>query len=639
VAKLVTYFSPRHLGIGTSGGCEAAVHAARRFLLSLDDDSVLVKLDFSNAFNCIHRDAVLLAVHDKLPEIFNFCRLAYGQSSILVFGDFQILSAEGIQQGDPLGPLLFCLTIQPLLSSLRSALTIGFMDDLTLGGHLDDVVNDVHLINHLGTDLGLHLNTSKCEVICLAVDSQPSPMLQSFIHVLPTDATLLGAPCLAGRKLDSALNGCCVELRRAIERLALLDSHDALVLLRSCFSAPKMTYLLRCSPCFGHPELVAFDVLLKDGLSRITNTDLNEVHWLQASLPVRVGGLGVRRVASLAIPAYLASAASTLELQNSLLANCQVLPDSLVDSYTSTWSENFGAPPLLPAACKQGSWDAPQIATDVSRVVSLCNDPYHRARLTAVMAPQSGDWLFALPISSCGLRLSNDAVRVAVGLRLGIKICEAHTCTCGQLVDVLGTHSLSCKHAPGRSARHHSLNDVVARALTKAGIPVQKEPLGLVRTDGKRPDGVTLLPWLSGKCLTWDVTVVNSVASSYISLSQRQPAGVAEAAAARKTSKYSVLEHSYIFQSVAFETLGPLNASAIDFINSVGRRLRDISNDSREPSFCFNVYLCMFNALIPCSCRTVLLTATVLNRPSLFSWFLLYNCLHNGFLKCNKCLL
>jgi hypothetical protein len=329
VVKQVTYFNPRQLGINTSGGCEAAVHAARRFLLSLDDDLVLVKLDFSYAFNCIHRDAVLLAVHDKLPEIFNFCRLAYGQSSILVFGDFQILSAEGIQQGDPLGPLLFCLTIQPMLSSLRSALTIGFMDDLILGGHLDDVVNYAHLINHLGSDLGLHLNTSKCEVICLAVDSQsqPFPMLQSFIHVLPTYATLLGAPCLAGRKLDSALNDCCVELRRAIERLALLDSHDALVLLRSCFSAPKMTYLLRCSPCFGHPELVAFDVLLKDGLSRITNTDLNEVHWLQASLPVRVGGLGVRRVASLAIPAYLASAASTLELQSSLLANCQVLPD------------------------------------------------------------------------------------------------------------------------------------------------------------------------------------------------------------------------------------------------------------------------------------------------------------------------
>jgi hypothetical protein len=101
------------------------------------------------------------------------------------------------------------------------------------------------------------------------------------------------------------------------------------------------------------------------------------------------------------------------------------------------------------------------------------------------------DWLLALPVTSCGLRLSNEAIRVAVGLRLGIKICEAHTCPCGQFVDVLGTQSLSCKHASGRSARHHNLNDVVARALTRAGVPVQKEPLGLIRTDGKRPDGVT----------------------------------------------------------------------------------------------------------------------------------------------------
>jgi hypothetical protein len=213
-------------------------------------------------------------------------------------------------------------------------------------------------------------------------------------------------------------------------------------------------------------------------------------------------------------------------------------------------------------------------------------------------------------LTSCGLRRSNDAVRVAVGLRLGNKICEAHTCTCGQLVNVLVTHSLSCKHAAGRSARHHSLNDVVARSLTKAGIPVQKEPLGLVRTDGKRPDGVTLLPWHSGKCLTWDVTVVNSVASSvaslYISLSQRQPAGVAEAAAARKTSKYSIWEHLYIFQPVALETLNRLNASVIDFINSVVVVFVRFQMIHVNLVFYYDVYLCVFNVLIPCSRRTVL---------------------------------
>ena len=52
-------------------------------------------------------------------------------------------------------------------------------------------------------------------------------------------------------------------------------------------------------------------------------------------------------------------------------------------------------------------------------------------------------------------------------------------------VDARGLHSLVCKQAPGRSSRHHTLNDLVARAFAAAGIPVAKEPVGLVRQDGK----------------------------------------------------------------------------------------------------------------------------------------------------------
>jgi hypothetical protein len=85
VSKLVSYFSPRKLRVGIPGSCQAAVHAARRFVSPLDEGSVLAKLDSSNAFNCIHRDAVLLAVHDKSPEICNFCHLPYAQS--LSFGE------------------------------------------------------------------------------------------------------------------------------------------------------------------------------------------------------------------------------------------------------------------------------------------------------------------------------------------------------------------------------------------------------------------------------------------------------------------------------------------------------------------------------------------------------------------------
>jgi len=75
--KLAGYLAPRQLGFGSLGGCEAAVHAARRFIDSMPSDSVVAKLDFSNAFNCLHRDVMLTAVKDQLPELYKFCHLAY----------------------------------------------------------------------------------------------------------------------------------------------------------------------------------------------------------------------------------------------------------------------------------------------------------------------------------------------------------------------------------------------------------------------------------------------------------------------------------------------------------------------------------------------------------------------------------
>jgi hypothetical protein len=60
------------------------------------------------------------------------------------------------------------------------------------------------------------------------------------------------------------------------------------------------------------------------------------------------------------------------------------------------------------------------------RHFSTQSEPYHHARLLAAAAIHSGDWLHALPISACGLRLNDEAVRVAVGLRLGTDICQPH---------------------------------------------------------------------------------------------------------------------------------------------------------------------------------------------------------------------
>jgi len=72
---------------------------------------------------------------------------------------------------------------------------------------------------------------------------------------------------------------------------------------------------------------------------------------------------------------------------------------------------------------------------------------YHRARFLATAAAHSNDWLHAVLISACGLCLNDEAVRVAVCLRLGSEICQPY----GTSVDTQGSHALSCKRNPGCS--------------------------------------------------------------------------------------------------------------------------------------------------------------------------------------------
>ena len=121
-----------------------------------------------------------------------------------------------------------------------------------------------------------------------------------------------------------------------------MPSHDDLVLLRSSFSAPRLRHTLRCAPCDGHPELQYFDDLFREGISSITNSSLRDTQWIQSSLPIHNGSLGIRRVTLLSLSASLVSAASTLDLKNALLTICGCAPDRHVASSRLVWTSING---------------------------------------------------------------------------------------------------------------------------------------------------------------------------------------------------------------------------------------------------------------------------------------------------------
>ena len=482
--------------------------------------------------------------------MYAFVFSAYEEPFSLFCGDAMLPSQEGVQQGDPLGPLLFCLTIYPLIQQLTSEFRLFYLDDRIMGGCLSDILHDLQNLEVLASDLGLRLNQDKSELFC----SDPATRREILstvpgLHVLFHDeVAVLGSPVGVIESLSGAILEKVERLHLMGDRLHLMHAHDALLLLRHSFSMPKILHMLQIGPCFLFPAVEAYDFLLRRVLGDITNVCLEEDGtWTQASLPVGVGGIGIRRAAQLAPSAFLASAAGCFELIAKILTpQMQGVLNPSRDAALTAWQHGHDeVPPSSAASHRQKAWDAPLIQGTYDALMMAAFNPSTRARLLAVASKEAGAWLTALPISSLGLRMDDEVVRIAIGLRLGVALCVPHCCQhCGSDVDEMGTHGLSCRLSKGRHSRHAAINDTINRSLNAAKIPCLLEPNGLYRSDSKRPDGTTMVPWSGGKVLVWDATFPDTLAP-YTSLATREAGAVAEETERRKKAK-----HTSLFQSL-----------------------------------------------------------------------------------------
>ena len=131
-----------------------------------------LKIDFVNAFNAVSRSIFLNECFDKFPHNFKWVHFCYSNHSHLFFGNYIISSQAGVQQGDPLGPFLFCLVLQVLISKIKDEvpdldLNNWYMDDGSLFGKTRDVLKAWNIIKDFGPSFGLQVNLSKCELIVL----------------------------------------------------------------------------------------------------------------------------------------------------------------------------------------------------------------------------------------------------------------------------------------------------------------------------------------------------------------------------------------------------------------------------------------------------------------------------------------
>jgi len=87
------------------------------------------------------------------------------------------------------------------------------------------------------------------------------------------------------------------------------------------------------------------------------------------------------------------------------------------------------------------------------------------------------------------------------------------------------------------------------------------------------------------------VSVVCTLADSYVDASARDAGSAAELAAFRKIDKYSALEKTHFFQPVAVESLGPMNIAAYSFWPNLDERFQTFLATIVRAAICSSGYL------------------------------------------------
>lgn len=594
-----TRLLPRQLGCGVSHGCEGIIHAVRHFteLSSQQEDrcTVAVKFDFHNAFNQVNRIWLLEQVKKFLPEMFPMIFQAYGGNSYLSGNGFDIQSCLGVQQGDPAGPALFCVALKPLVDSLESEMSAWYLDDGIVVGSVEKIVSDILKVRNFERHSGLTLNTNKCEVfLCGGRPEMQEHAAHEIRCALPgvkqvqeRDFEVLGSP-LTDASAERLLTTKMMDLDFMCSRATLLSTQQAILLLRLSLYAPRIIYLLRTSPASRFPRLLEeFDSRLHDILQKVLNVSLDARSFEKATLPIRGGGLGIRRASDIAQAAFVSSLHASSDLVTGLL------PEEYRPTYQNRVDDTRKEFMVLNPSdeyhdvdfCKQRDLDTICWRPRLDRLFSSASSSEERAAMLSAQTILACKWLETLPIPQMGTLVNDTTFKTSICLRLSIPPCREHMCTrCKAMVAASGTHGLRCQRCVGRVPRHSALNEEVRRALCSAHTPARREPIGLFNNQ-LQPDGITLVTWRRGRCAAWDVTVVDTLAPSYIRGTSITAGTAANIAERTKSLKYANLPNEYDFYPLAFETLGAMGTRTKEFIDDLCQRLRDSTGDARAGSY------------------------------------------------------
>ena len=238
----------------------------------------------------------------------------------------------------------------------------------------------------------------------------------------------------------------------------------------------------------------------------IGRRNLTPAEWVQSSLPLRLGGLGIKDPEQLCSVARVASSitflhrAGQMQLPDALI---QLPPDwqwQLAQLLTilgpkfepvNTWATS-GQAPQFEDHHRSQKWCTTRVHTEAAQAMSSSVSLRDRCRLNLQAMPNVATWMEVTPSRALGTKFTGTEYQLLLRWWLGMPLVagSATDCPCcGQTMDVYGDHLVSCKYNQP-TQRHHAVRDALANTLRECNIACQVE----VAVGGnRRPADVAVL--------------------------------------------------------------------------------------------------------------------------------------------------
>ena len=263
---------PLQVGVSTPNGAEAIVHSLNNLIASHQDTTGITcfKVDYKNAFNTIRRLQFIEAVAKDIPELLAYVDWIYGDHAKIYVGNDIIDCTAGVQQGDPLGPLLFAMGLQPIVEQIQREcpnllMNAWYLDDGTLVGKTEDVFKAFTILCQMSPEYGLELNLKKCELWWCSNDLNWTLFPAEIMRNLGTGTELLGSAVGSPEFKTRVLAKRVQKIQLLHCALKDLDSAQTKIhFLRSCIGMPKFAFSLHYSEVTS--AIDQFDELMQESL-------------------------------------------------------------------------------------------------------------------------------------------------------------------------------------------------------------------------------------------------------------------------------------------------------------------------------------------------------------------------------------